>query len=133
MEKTPVPIVDPFEFQEDPVIFEPSTKLSGSRSGGSNKQDSNYIPLYQQQPHQPHLQSGLQQSQQQVQLPQQSQQQQVQVESQVAGVCENADLKVEVKEEKDDKAEKIEQVQEDFKNNILEVSLSCFVWSMCSF
>lgn len=40
-----LPIVDPFEFQEDPVVFEPSTKPSGS----SVKQDPHYVPHYQQQ------------------------------------------------------------------------------------
>ncbi|KAJ8928803.1 hypothetical protein NQ314_018569 [Rhamnusium bicolor] len=41
------PIIDPFEFQEDPVIFEPTVKASVS----SGKQDpKQYIPHYQQQP-----------------------------------------------------------------------------------
>lgn len=37
--------MDPFEFQEDPVDFEPSSKPSGSIV----KQDPNYVPHYQQQ------------------------------------------------------------------------------------
>lgn len=37
--------MDPFEFQEDPVDFEPSSKPSGF----SVKQDPNYVPHYQQQ------------------------------------------------------------------------------------
>lgn len=43
---TPPP-VDPFEFQEDPVIFEPATKPSISTGKQDPKQ---YIPHYQQQP-----------------------------------------------------------------------------------
>lgn len=42
---SPQPVVDPFEFQEDPIDFEPSSKPSGS----SVKQDPNYVPHYQQQ------------------------------------------------------------------------------------
>lgn len=38
-------VVDPFEFEEDPVVFEPQTKPSGF----SVKQDPNYVPHYQQQ------------------------------------------------------------------------------------
>lgn len=37
--------MDPFEFQEDPVDFEPPSKPSGSIV----KQDPNYVPHYQQQ------------------------------------------------------------------------------------
>ncbi|KAJ8960197.1 hypothetical protein NQ318_003921 [Aromia moschata] len=41
------PVIDPFEFQEDPVIFEPSP----AKSLSSGKQDSKqYVPQYQQQP-----------------------------------------------------------------------------------
>lgn len=42
------PTVDPFEFQEDPIVFEPPTKPSGSIV----KQDPNYVPHYQQQQNQ---------------------------------------------------------------------------------
>ncbi|XP_023022816.2 bromodomain containing 8 [Leptinotarsa decemlineata] len=73
-EKLSTPVVDPFEFQEDPVIhLESSVKVSNM-----NKQDSKqYVPHYQQQT-QMHQQQEPQQ-QQQFQQQHQSQQQQLQL------------------------------------------------------
>lgn len=45
---SPQPVLDPFEFQEDPIVFEPPSKPSGSIV----KQDPHYVPHYHQQLHQ---------------------------------------------------------------------------------
>lgn len=58
---SPQPVVDPFEFQEDPIDFEPPSKPSGS----SVKQDPNYVPHYQQQQLQQNQSLGGTQPQQQ--------------------------------------------------------------------